>query len=196
MNRQLFVAALLASAAAPSFASNFYLLADAGQSKFSIDVEEATVSRTETVLSLGVGYNLNSTFALELAYRNLGELDGREEFYYDNGNYGVVTDTTEISSLQLSVIGSLPLSEKVAIYGRLGIADLKVKNTEKAVGSFDGERFQGTESSSVSKNRALVGVGLNYALGSAFALRAEYSQYAEWDDLTISTTTIGLTYKF
>jgi len=107
-----------------------------------------------------------------------------------------LTETAEVSSLQLSVVGSLPLSEKVAIYGRLGVADLKIKSTEKAVGSFDGERFQETESSSVSKNRALVGVGLNYALGSAFALRAEYTQYAEWEDLTISTTTIGLTYKF
>lgn len=196
MNRQLFAAALLASAAVPSSASNFYLLADAGQSKYSIDLSDVIVSRTETALGLGVGYSVNNTFAVELAYRDLGEFKGRGKSYYGSDIYAVQTNTSEISSLQLSVIGSLPLSEKVAVYGRLGVADLEVKRTEKIVTVVDAERFQDSESSSLSKNRALVGVGLNYALGFAFALRAEYSQYAEWDDLSISTTTIGLTYKF
>ena len=196
MKKQIIAAAVLMGASLPSFASNFYVLADVGQSKIEIDIDDAKLSKTDTAMSIGGGYHFNNNFAVELAYRDLGEIGEKASENYGGGDYESAEFTIGATALQISIVGSIPLGEAAKLYGRVGMADL-----ERDVGfsyeqSIDGWEDSGSDSASESKNKAVVGAGLSYSFTPAFALRAEYSQYDEWDDITISSTTIGLTYQF
>lgn len=196
MKKQIIAAAVLMGVSLPSFASNFYLLADVGQSKIEIDVDDAKLSKTDNVMSFGGGYNLNNNFAIELAYRDLGEIS---EGYSENlggGDYFSEEVTLSATALQISVVGSFALGEAAKIYGRVGMADLEAEVGYNYEESVEGWKYADSESESDSKNKAVFGAGLSYSFTPAFALRAEYSQYAEWEDITVSSTTIGLTYQF
>lgn len=195
MKKQV-IAAVLMGASIPAFASNFYLLADVGQSKVEIDVEGTSLSKDDNVVSFGGGYNFNNNFALELAYRDLGEIGVGYRESYGGGDYYEEKATIAATALQISLVGSVALGEAAKLYGRIGMADLEVEGGYEYSESFDGDTYSESESDSESKNKAVFGAGLSYSFTPAFALRAEYSQYAEWDDVTISTTTIGLTYQF
>jgi OmpA-OmpF porin, OOP family len=194
MKKQIIAAALMA-VSVPAFASNFYLLADVGQSEIEIDVDGATASKDDNVLSIGGGYNFNNNFAVELAYRDLGEIsDGYKESA--GGDYIEENFTVATTVLQVSLVGSVALGEAAKLYGRIGMADLEVEAGYDYRESIDGEMYSESETESESKNKAVFGAGLSYSFTPTFALRAEYSQYAEWEDITFSTTTIGLVYQF
>jgi OOP family OmpA-OmpF porin len=196
MKKQIIAAAVLMGVSLPSFASNFYLLADIGQSKIEIDVDDAKLSKTDNVISFGGGYKLNNNFAIELAYRDLGEIS---EGYSENlggGDYFSEEVTLSATAVQISVVGSLALGEAAKLYGRVGMADLEAEVAYNYEESIEGWEYTESESESNSKNKAVFGAGLSYSFTPAFALRAEYSQYAEWEDITVSSTTIGLTYQF
>ena len=196
MKKHIIAAAVLACASIPSMASDFYVLADAGQSKFEIDFEGATLSKTDNIVGIGGGYKFNNNFAVELAYRDLGEMSEESSDSFGNGGYYVEKYTASASALQLSVLGSISLGEAAKLYGRVGFADLELEGEYKYNETYNGETYSESASSSDSKNKAIFGAGLSYSFSPSFAMRAEYSQYAEWDDVTISTTTIGLTYQF
>ncbi|HSX52327.1 MAG TPA: outer membrane beta-barrel protein [Cellvibrio sp.] len=196
MKKQIIAAAVLMGASLPSFASNFYVLADVGQSKIEIDLDGLTFSKTDTAMSIGGGYQFNNNFAVELAYRDLGEIGEKVSENYGGGDYESVGFTLGATAVQISVVGSIPLGDAAKLYGRVGMADLEADFGYNYEESFDGWEYAESESASESKNKAVFGAGLSYSFTPAFALRAEYSQYAEWEDITISSTTIGLTYQF
>ncbi|WP_323815596.1 outer membrane beta-barrel protein [Cellvibrio sp. NN19] len=196
MKKQVIAAAVFMGASIPSFASNFYVLADAGQSKMEADVEGFTFNKTDNAISIGGGYKFNDNFALELAYRDLGEIKGEESGYVGGGDYIEAKISNGITAFQISLVGSIALGEAASLYGRVGMANLEADLKSSYEASINGSDFSGSESESVSKNKAVFGAGLSYSFTPTFALRAEYSQYAEWENLTVSSTTIGLTYQF
>ncbi|PUA27425.1 MAG: hypothetical protein B0W54_12655 [Cellvibrio sp. 79] len=196
MKKQVIGVAVLACVSMPSLASNFYVLADAGKSKFEIDVGSSTGSLKENVISIGGGYKFNDNVAIELTYRDLGEIGEESIDYSDDYDFYSEKGTVSASAFQLSVLGAISLGEAATLYGRVGVADLELESKYKYNVIANGQHFSGSESDSDSKNKAVFGVGLSYSFFPSFAVRAEYSQYGEWEDLTISTTTIGLTYQF
>lgn len=188
MKKHIIAAAILGAFSMPSLASNFFVFGDVGKSRFEVDSE----SETKTGYSLGGGYQFNRIFALELAYRNLGEWD--ESFNglrVGNRTYRGRIDL-KASAVQLSATAALPLSESFNLYGRAGIAQLKV---EADVTARSGS-VSVSESDSETKSKALVGVGLSYDINSSFSVRGEYTQYAEIEDLTLSTLNVGVLYRF
>ena len=176
----LSAATLLSSNA---FAGDLYGFADAGQSKISLDVEGSSFSKTDTAVSLGLGYKINSTFSIEGAYRDLGSISDVSE--YD--------DKTSISAtaIQVSVIAAAQMGDKFNLYGRLGYARIKAEAAYEDCCDSDYD-----ESDSATKNKAVFGVGGEYKVTESFGVRAEYSKYAKWDDVTLSSVTVGLTYIF
>lgn len=198
MNKQLLVAAFLASAALPTMASDFYMIADLGQSKLDVDAEDGGYSETNTAFSLGGGYKLNETFALELVYRDLGDVSQSESEDFGNGDYLKFSLDTSVTAFQASVVAQLPLNDAFALYGRLGAGYLKSK-TDYEFETVVGNRTHfnaGSGSESDSKTKAVFGVGFKYVLSQSFAVRAEYNQYDKWDEATISSATVGLIYQF
>lgn len=192
MKKQLVVLSLFAVASMPAAASGFYLLAEAGQSKFTIESE----SDTENVIAIGGGYKFNETFALEVAYRDLGEFkDGYREDY-DNGDYEQFDFAVSFSAVQASLVANFPVGESASIYGRLGMADLEVEVTATDRGVWDGEAYSESGTVTLSDNKAVYGAGFKYTFNPSFAGRLEYSQYAELEGIKTSTITAGLVYQF
>jgi opacity protein-like surface antigen len=189
MKAKLFGTALLSTVvlSLPVAASDFYVLADAAQSKFSVDGD----SIKETGFTVGGGYKFNETFALELAYRDLGSASEYTSVVTADEVIHLGIEM-EFTAIQAALVAQHPLSEKLNIFGRVGIADLEVKATGNISDGVDNV----SETDSVSKNKAVYGVGLGYVVSPSFTLRAEYSQYAKWEGLKVSTLSLGFTYQF
>ncbi len=192
MKKQLLMACVLGAVTLPALADNLYVLGDVGQGKMDVDVgNDYTFSKTSTTYSFGVGYDINKFFAVELAYRDLGSVTDRGS-YTDAGVQYNYRDKTSATALQASVVGSLPISDEFSLFGRVGVGriDADYDSVETSnTGSW-------SDSGSESKTRGLLGVGASYKITPEIALRAEYNQYAKWDDTKLSAFTIGATYHF
>jgi len=192
MKKQLLSLSVIAMTSMPVMASDFYVVADLGRSKFEVDSD----SKSETAFSLGGGYKFNNNFAIEVAYRDFGEISESYEENLGGGDFYREKYTFGASALQVSLVASLPISQSVNLYGRLGIADMDFEASESYEFSWDGEMDQDSASGSVSKNKTVFGVGIGYAVTPALSLRAEYSQYDKWEELEISTVSAGIAYQF
>ena len=195
MKKQFLLACVLSAFTLPAMADNFYIFGDIGQGKMEVDDgDDSKLSKTTTSYSIGAGYDVNEFLAIEVAYRDLGDVTDRGiDFDSANDVYRFV-DKYTTTALQASVVGNLPISDEFNLYGRVGLAsiDMDYKST---LGYEDGNNPD-PETDSVSKTRALFGVGASFDLTSQLALRAEYNQYAKWDDLKLSALTVGAVYKF
>lgn len=192
MKKQLLAVAVLSTMTLPALASNLYLVADIGQVKYEAD----GFSESDTGFTLGGGYQFNDTFAVEVAYRNLGEIKYSEYEDLGDGDYYEGNFSDEVSALQVSLVAGFPVGESVNLYGRLGYADIDVDNSWSEIEVSGDSEFTSTGSITVSKNKVLFGVGASYSLSEVFALRAEYGQYGKFNETKISSLTLGLTYGF
>jgi len=183
MKKHLLAMSLLAAVAVPASAEGVYIFGDVGQSKLSIEDDGWDVSKTDTAFSFGVGYALNSTFALEVAYRDFGKVTLFQDQYEK--------DRLDSSALQVSVLAKFPVSDAIDIYGRAGVARLTYDWKYQ-----DFEYPEYNDIDSESKSRAFFGIGASYALNDNISLRAEYNRYAKWDEATASALTIGAVYSF
>lgn len=194
MKKQILLACVLSAFTLPALADNFYVFGDVGQGKMEVDASnDFTFSKTDTTFSLGAGYNFNKFVAIEVGYRDLGEIKDRG-LYFDGVDDYTYTSKLSATAIQASVIGKLPISDDFNLFGRVGIASIDADY--RGTASYADGNNPDPDTSSESKTRALVGVGASYALTPQIALRAEYNQYAKWDDTKLSALTIGATYNF
>lgn len=192
--KKIFLAGLLSAVTLPALADNFYIFGDIGQGKMEIDAtNDFTLSKTDTSFSIGAGYDFNQFFAVEVAYRDLGEVKDRG-VYSDGVDDYIYRSKLSATALQASVLGKLPISDDFNLYGRVGLASIDADY--RGTASYADGNNPPADTSSESKTRALVGVGLSYSIAPQIALRAEYNQYAKWDDTKLSTVTLGATYSF
>src|SRR5690606_2186485 len=138
-------------------------------SKFSID----SLSDTKSAFGIGAGYKFNEMFALEIAYRDMGELKEDYRENYSNGDYEHIDAKISVTALQASLVASFPVIELASLYGRLGSADLYARVSFPDRGVWDGEPYSIAESAPVAKNKAVVGAGFKYALSPSFAAPLE-----------------------
>lgn len=192
MKKQLLLACVLGAFTLPAMAEGFYVLGDVGRGKMEVDAgNDYTVSKTSTTYSLGAGFDINKFFAVELAYRDLGSVS-------DSGSYteGAIQynyrDKTSATALQASIVGSLPISDEFSLYGRVGVGKIDVDYDSVETSSTGTWR----DSDSESKTKALLGIGASYKITPDVSLRAEYNQFAKWDDTKLSGLTVGATYHF
>ena len=182
MKKYFLTLGLVAVTATPAFAEGGYIFGDLGQSK--IEVDYADRSETNTSYSFGLGYALNKTFALELGYRDLGDI----KLYRDE--YG--TGVADGSAIQLSLLAKYPVNDKVNVFGRLGFAGVTFDSHYK----YFSNNFSEDYSHSDEQNKSLVGVGAEYILNEHLSLRAEYNHYGKYDQLETSTLSVGAVYSF
>jgi OOP family OmpA-OmpF porin len=189
MKKQILIAAVLGALALPAMADGFYLAGDVGQGKIEADAGNGfTVSKTDTSYSIGAGYDFNKFVGVEVAYRDLGTIRDRGTDSDEAGSFGW-TDKVNATAFQASVIGKLPVSDIVNIYGRVGVAKLDVEETIR----IDNNPSRSYDDSTT---KGLVGVGVSFDVTPEFAIRAEYNQYAKWDNTKLSALTVGATYHF
>ncbi|MGW8390869.1 porin family protein [Pseudoduganella sp. HUAS MS19] len=139
MIKQITAAALLAvtSFAASAAEPQFYVGGDVGSTK----VDDLDGRKT----SVGVfgGYKFDENFSVEAGFRRGGKWDD-----------------LKVNQLALSVIGSVPVADQVAVYGRLGYNRVEWK--------YDGDKEH--------DNKAMYGIGVSYQFAKEISGRVEWQR--------------------
>lgn len=171
MKKILAVALLSTFVAAPTIAlGEAYVGASVGSAAY-------TYSDTpDSVSSFGVigGYGFSDTLAAEVAYKSFGE-----------SKITGLTNKVSASAINLSLVGTMPLGDAYALFGKIGFASV----TTKASG-LPNDKTAGNLS---------YGVGAQYNINKQIGIRAGYDIYkTEYGtgSANITDLSIGAIFKF
>jgi OOP family OmpA-OmpF porin len=135
------------------------------------------------------GKQLNRNLAVELAYFDLGKFD----YNAATSNGGTLGRHTGVRGGSLDLIGILPISQRFSIYGRVGGTYAMVRD------DFTGNRLPGGQEGRRKSGNAKAGIGLEYKLTEALALRGEVERYRIKDSFQnrgdVNFATVSLIYK-
>ena len=168
----------------PDWANHaWYIGAGIGQSRANIDDQRlirsltangATMSafnkdQRDTGYKLYAGKQLNQYFAVEAGYFDLGKFN----FNAATSGGGVLNGEAGFRGANLDLVGQLPLSERFSVYARAGM------NYAKTSTHFSGNRLFATTNPNPSERKlnAKAGLGLEYKLSEALAVRGEVERY-------------------
>jgi OOP family OmpA-OmpF porin len=111
------------------------------------------------------GKQFNQNFAIEFGYFDLGKFD----YSAMNSKGGNMSRHTSVRGGNLDLIGILPLSQRISAYGRLGATYAMVR--DNIGGNIANEELRN------KKFNPKAGIGLEYKLSEALALRGEVERY-------------------
>ena len=135
------------------------------------------------------GKQLNQNFAVEFAYFDLGKFDYRAS----TSNGGTLSRHTGVRGGSLDLIGMLPMSERFSIYGRVGATYAMVRDNIGGNRAYAGDELRN------KKLNPKVGVGLEYKLSEAMAVRGEVERYRTTDGFRnrgdVNLASVSLIYK-
>ena len=112
---------------------------------------------TDTAWKIFAGYQFHPSFAAEAGYINLGKASA--------AGFGL-TDEVKSTAWDLSLISSVPVTEPLSLFGRLGVYSADVK-----------EDTNFGFSSSHSNSDLTYGLGLRYNVTENLGVRAEWQRY-------------------
>jgi OOP family OmpA-OmpF porin len=172
--------------------SAWYAGAGLGQGRATIDDERIARSLTANGASLDafttdqrdlgykvfIGKKFNHYFAIEGGYFDLGKF-GFQANTSGNGS-GVLRGETKFRGVNLDLIGHLPLTERLSALARIG------GQYGRSTATFSGNRLNAVTAPNPEKEekfQAKVGLGLQYQLNDAWAVRGEVERYRLRDPL-------------
>lgn len=183
-----------------------YMGISAGESKAHIDNARITQSllgaglttntlsedRRDTGYKAFVGFPVNPYWAVEGGYFDLG----RFGFTAATTPAGTLSGSARIRGLNLDLVGTLPITERWSLLGRVGAAYAQTNDT-----------FSGTGAVSVTEPSARkretnykYGFGTQYAFSPALTLRLEAERYRVNDAFgsrgDVDLVSLGLVYRF
>lgn len=171
MFKKIAVAAALVIASSSAFAqqaTQFYVGADVASTKLDgSDRDEGA--------GVFVGYNFNQNVAVEAGWHRLVDVS--------ESAFGA-SASAKLEQTEISVIGTLPLSNGFSVYGRLGYNEIKAKLR----GTADGVTY----SESATEDKVVYGVGLSYAFTPAISGRLEVQK----PHSDITKIAAGVAYNF
>jgi OOP family OmpA-OmpF porin len=139
------------------------------------------------------GKQLNRYFAIEAGYFDLGEV----AFDATSTANRTLHGETRFRGVNLDLVGQLPLTERLSLLGRAGVQYAKART-----------RYSGNFLNAVSspnppnedRRHAKLGLGLEYKMTEALALRGEVERYRVTDGVQnngdIHMASVSLVYKF
>jgi OmpA-OmpF porin, OOP family len=186
--------------------SNWYGGVSAGQSRAKIDDARiiagllagrfATTSMVDNDRDTGYkifgGYQINRHFAFEAGYFDMGKFG----YIANTLPLGSLTGEIKIRGLNLDLVGSLPISERFSLLGRVGLSHAEARDT------FTGTGLVHVVKPHVSKRDDGVkyGVGLQYAFNESWAMRVEAERHRVNDAVgnrgDVDLVSAGLIYRF
>ena len=139
-----------------------------------------------------IGVPLSPNWAVEAGYFDLG----RFGFGADTSPAGTVTGTTRIQGLNLDLVGTLPITERWSLLGRVGAAYAETKGSASGTGASG----VGALSSSKRDTHYKYGFGTEYAFTPALTMRLEGERYHVNDAIgqraNVDLISVGLVYRF
>ncbi|HEY0064248.1 MAG TPA: OmpA family protein [Telluria sp.] len=185
--------------------SAWYLGGGIGGARATIDQDRITRSLNANGSSV-TAFNKDESDAPAFklfAGRQLNRYLAIEGGYFDLGSFGFDATTTDgalrgqagFRGVNLDLVGQLPLTERFSLLGRIGV------NYAKTSTQFAGNRLiaGGATSLSERKSGAKAGLGLEYKLSEALAMRAEVERYRVNDAVgnrgDVDMWSLGLVYK-
>ena len=185
--------------------SAWYIGAGIGRSRGNIDQDRlarslsangATVTafstdERDTGYKLFVGKQLNRYLALELGYFDLGKFS----FNSTTSGNGVFNGEAGFRGANLDLLAQLPLGDRLSLLGRVGA------NYAKTSTHFSGNRLNAVTGPNPSERKlnAKAGLGLEYKLSEALALRGEVERYRVNDAVgnrgDVDLLSVSLVYK-
>ena len=180
MKKQFLLLGLLTAITAPAFAEGVYVFGELGKSNFNRGYGDGgTLTESDKVFGAGAGYSINKYFAVELGYRDFGSVNQN----FTSSGYPM-SYTLSSSAVQFSLLGKLPVSDSIDIYGRWGDARLSWESKDSS------------KTSTQSDYKPVYGAGASYNINEKFSLRGEYSRYSGTSSSYTSALTLGATYSF
>ena len=125
-------------------------------------------------MRVALGYSFSDHFAVELAYTDFGNLS--------QSALGLAL-SAEADAQEFALLGRLPLSERLDLFGRLGYA------------WWDGETSVETVATGISGNDVSVGAGLEFAVGESLSVALSGTKY-RLDELDLAVLGIGIKLRF
>ena len=164
--------------------SDFYVFGTFGNTNSDISFDDQNrVSGGDDSYALGAGYTVNRNLSLEVAYEGFGNQNATTNCPPDFSCINLIlplTTEADLKAISLSVIGSIPLTDRFEVFGQVGIAswDVDYKGISSA---FDD-----------SGEDLLYGLGLSWSADDHWKIVAEYVKV----DLDFDTASLGVRYHF
>ena len=165
---------------------------NSGLTNQGFTVNSTTRDNRDTGYKLFGGYQINPNFAIESGYFDLGRF-GYSSTTTPTGSFN---GSTRVKGLNLDLVGMVPLSERLSAFGRVGAAYARSRANFSSTGAVP------LNFSNRDRNRTDVkyGLGLQYAVTDALALRAEIERYRISDPLrnrgNVNMASLGMIYRF
>lgn len=180
MKNKLVIALLAAAAPLAAHAEGSYVGAGLGYAEQKVAINNfGTYDDNDLGVKVFTGFNFDKNFGVEAGYTHFGKI----EF----GNTGT---GTEGRSFYAAGTATLPLGEKFALTGKLGIAKNRSKLKMRSGDMKD------------EKTDALIGVGATYAVTKNIAAYVEFENYgniaqpAGGGSLKVTVLSTGMRFSF
>lgn len=172
----------------------FYAGASFGQTDATDACDGVTIGCDEkdTGWRLFAGYQINRNFGLEFGYADLGEFTASGAVSGVNVDAGV-----EVTAWDVVAVGTLPLSEKWAAYGKLGF--YRAETEARATGAVPG--FVASAQADEKNTDMTFTLGLQVGLTNNLFLRGEWQSYRDvggnqTGESNLDVLGVGLLYRF
>lgn len=147
--------------------------------------------RDGPAFKLFAGRQLNRYLAIEGGYVDLGSFG-----FNATTSDGALNGQAAFRGVNLDLVGQWPLTERLSVLGRVGV------NYVKTSTRFSGNRLNAVTGPEASERKAglKAGLGLEYKLSEALAMRAEVERHRVNDAVgnrgDVDMVSVGLVYKF
>lgn len=150
----------------------------------------------DSAYKFSLGYRFSPVVAVEGFYADLGKYSTRSSVTTPSA--GSVSADYKSKGYGVDLVLSAPLSSVFSVYGRLGVMRAKTEGTFGSTGSVGLNFVQGSK----NKTGEHYGVGLQYDLNPALALRGEVETYRKLGDastggeLKVDVVSLGAIFRF
>lgn len=138
------------------------------------------------------GYQINRNLAIEGGYYDLGTYG----FTATTAPAGTLNGQIKLRGVNLDVVGTLPVTEKFSVFGRVGAASTQARDTFSGTGAV----VVTNPSPSKRDTNLKLGLGMQYAFTESLAMRLEAERYRVNDAVGnkghVDLVSVGLIYRF
>jgi opacity protein-like surface antigen len=201
--------------------AGWYLTGSVGSAQYRMDiasqirnacaglcsVESATLDGTNaTSYRFGGGYQVNRYLAAEVAFVDLGDVGS----HYRMVSTGVTSDIRgkyRLDGYQVLAVGRWPVTESIAVLGKLGIFASRLRYSEAGTVQFQQGPYSFVAPHD-NATKATFGLGAEYRLDPRWAIRVDWDRYqgighgfalTESDNGrfdSVDSYSVGISYRF